>query len=165
MMVTCSFMWDSEGGNFTRQFELVSTHGIFVAPHGAALMNILYMPPLSAVVELFPNHLDHTLYTAMSILTGIANYPVHGIDGHIAWSLDKVSSTPTARVLCVLAAAVCRRCCRVVTPHPVSTCGVADAGVLRERLRPLDGYGDQHRQQPVSVTRGELPLHCGPTGL
>ena len=89
-------MWDSEAGNFSRQFELVSTHGIFVAPHGAALMNMLYMPSQSAVVELFPNHLDHTLYSTLAVNMGLANYPVHAIDGHIAWSEDKVRRCGTS---------------------------------------------------------------------
>ena len=86
-------MYDNVDTSFRRQFDLVSSHGVIVAPHGASLMNILYMRPLSAVVELFPYHLDHNLYAAMSILrlTGVASYPVHAIDGHIAWSTDFVS--------------------------------------------------------------------------
>ena len=39
-----------------------STHGVVVTPHGASLMNLMLMPPLSAVVELFPYHLHHALY-------------------------------------------------------------------------------------------------------
>ena len=78
------------GGTFRQQMEMVSSHGIFVAPHGAGLMNILYMPPQSAVVEFFPYHLDHTLYSTLAFLMGVGNYPVHGVDGTIIWQNDTV---------------------------------------------------------------------------
>ena len=78
------------GGTFKEQMELVSTHGIFVAPHGAGLMNILYMPIQSAIVEMFPYHLDHTLYSTLATLMGTANYPIHGVDGTIIWQNDTV---------------------------------------------------------------------------
>jgi hypothetical protein len=86
---TISFMRGT-GGTFRQQMEMVSSHGIFVAPHGAGLMNILYMPTQSAVIEMFPYHLDHTLYSTMAALMGIANYPIHAIDGHIIWANDTV---------------------------------------------------------------------------
>ncbi len=38
-----------------------------VTPHGASLMNLMLMPPLSAVVELFPYHLHHALYVHTSL--------------------------------------------------------------------------------------------------
>ncbi len=83
-------MYDNGGGNFKRQLETISNHGIFISPHGAGLMNILYMPAQAAVVEMFPYHLDHTLYATLAVNMGVANYPVHSIDGHIAWSQDEV---------------------------------------------------------------------------
>ena len=83
-------MYENAGGSFRKQMELVSSHGIFVAPHGAGLMNLLYMPPLSAVVELFPYTLDHNLYSSLAVLMGVANYPVHAIEGHTVWATDLV---------------------------------------------------------------------------
>ncbi len=81
------------GGTFRQQMDMVSSHGIFVAPHGAGLMNILFMPPQSSIIEMFPYHLDHTLYQTLAVLTGSANYPIHGVDGHIVWANDTVSVT------------------------------------------------------------------------
>ena len=54
------------------------------------MMNILFMPIQSAVVELFPYHLDHTLYSTLATLMGVANYPLHGVDGTIIWQNDTV---------------------------------------------------------------------------
>ncbi len=33
-----------------------------ITPHGAALLNMMLMPPMSAVIELFPYHMHHALY-------------------------------------------------------------------------------------------------------
>ena len=79
------------GGTFKEQFDLMATHGIFVSPHGAGLMNTMYMPPQSAVIEMFPYHLDHNLYSTMATLMGIASYPIHSINGSIVWANDPVS--------------------------------------------------------------------------
>jgi hypothetical protein len=39
---------------------------------------MLFMTPLSAVVELFPYHIDHTVCATLAGHLGLANYPVHG---------------------------------------------------------------------------------------
>jgi capsular polysaccharide biosynthesis protein len=83
-------MYENAGGSFHKQMELMATHGIFIAPHGAGLMNILYMPAQAAVVELFPYTLDHNLYAALAVLMGVANYPVHATAGHTVWATDHV---------------------------------------------------------------------------
>ena len=77
-------------GSFKQQFQFMATHGIFVSPHGAGLMNTMYMPPQSAVIELFPYHLDHNLYATMATMMGIASYPIHSINASIVWANDEV---------------------------------------------------------------------------
>ena len=121
----CRSIMLGSGGTFRQQFETVSSHGIFVAPHGAGLMNILVMPPQSAIVEFFPYHLDHTLYSTMAALVGAGNYPVHGVDGTIIWQND------TVRRHCVVEqrnASVCRQC----TSHWCVYC-VGGVGVWHRR--------------------------------
>ena len=54
-----------------------------------------FMPVQSAVVEMFPYHLDHTLYSTLATLAGVANYPVHGVDGTIVWQNDTVGAHST----------------------------------------------------------------------
>lgn len=73
------------GASFKDQFDLYSTHGVMITPHGAALLNMMLMPPMSAVIELFPYHLHHTLYATMATHLGIVNYPVHAVHGRPTW--------------------------------------------------------------------------------
>jgi capsular polysaccharide biosynthesis protein len=53
------------------QLELWSSHGVVVSAHGAGLMNLLLMPQMSAVVEVFPVHFHHNLYRYLAALTGV----------------------------------------------------------------------------------------------
>jgi capsular polysaccharide biosynthesis protein len=72
------------------QLELWSSHGVVVSAHGAGLMNLLLMPQMSAVVEVFPVHFHHNLYRYLAALTGVGHYPVHVANGSAMWSTDKV---------------------------------------------------------------------------
>ncbi len=72
------------------QVELFSSHGVIVAPHGAGLVNLLFTPPFSAVIEVFPYHTHHKLYATMAAMAGIAHYPVHTFNGSSVLSSSKV---------------------------------------------------------------------------
>ncbi len=87
------------GGTFREQLQLFATHGVFVSPHGAGLVNTMFMPPASGIVEIFPYHLDHNLYSTMAYLTGSANYPIHCVNGSIAWANDPVRHSGHATVM------------------------------------------------------------------
>jgi len=50
-----------EDSSFEEQVELYSQSDVVIAPHGAQLTGIMFMPPCGAVLELFP-HLYHTPY-------------------------------------------------------------------------------------------------------
>ena len=78
------------GGTAREQAQLMATHGVLVSPHGAGLVNIMYMPPNSAIIELFPYHIDHNLYATLATLMGLASYPIHSKDGSIVWANDTV---------------------------------------------------------------------------
>ena len=49
-------------------------------------MNVMFMPPYSSVIEIFPYHFDHNLYPAASISSGLGYYPVHSYNGSDMWS-------------------------------------------------------------------------------
>lgn len=66
--------------SFEEQVELFASHGIVIQPHGAGEVNIMFMPPGSAAIELFPYHFDHTLYAGLSALSGVGWYPAHAIN-------------------------------------------------------------------------------------
>ena len=71
---------------FAGQLQLFADHGVIVSPHGAGLMNVMFMPPYSSVIEIFPYHFDHNLYPAASISSGLGYYPVHSYNGSDMWS-------------------------------------------------------------------------------
>ena len=73
---------------FADQFQLYASHGVIVSAHGAGLSNLMFMPAMSALVELFPYHIDHTLYATLAMNMHIASYPVHAINGSIIWEND-----------------------------------------------------------------------------
>ena len=76
--------------NFKQQLELFSSHGVVVSPHGAGLMNVMYLVPFSAVVEVFPYHFDHNLYPTASVMAGLGYYPVHTYNASDMWSRYEV---------------------------------------------------------------------------
>ena len=48
------------------------------------------MPAASAVIELYPYHLDHNLYNTLCVNMGVANFPVHAINGSYVFANDPV---------------------------------------------------------------------------
>jgi hypothetical protein len=154
-------------GSFKEQFDLMSTHGVFVSPHGAGLTNTILMPPQSAVIELFPYHIDHNLYATMATLMGIASYPVHSINGSIPWASNQVSlllfeycscgrdrgcyPIVTTAIAVTVAAAAADYCCCCVVRLLMSV-------LLRAQLRRHVQHGGQHAVWAVSHTRDRAPV-------
>ena len=84
---------------FEEQFELFSSHGILIAPHGAGLTNTMFLPPGAVVMEMFPYHMHHPRYTGLAFHSGVTTYPIHASHGSIIWRRDPVSTTcPTTAV-------------------------------------------------------------------
>ena len=80
---------------FEDQLALFSSHGVLVAPHGAGLMNAMFLQPRSAVIELFPYGLEHNTFSLLVPHCGLAYYPVHAYNGSALWSSDKVHACMT----------------------------------------------------------------------
>jgi hypothetical protein len=76
--------------SFRKQLQLFAEHGIIISPHGAGLMNTLWLTPGSAVIELFPYHIHHTLYPTLAAQVGVRSFPIHSVNGSIVWRRDKV---------------------------------------------------------------------------
>jgi hypothetical protein len=53
--------------------------------------------PWLLLAELFPYHMDHTLYPVLASHVGVGNYPVHAINGSRIWSRDKLYMKPAHR--------------------------------------------------------------------
>lgn len=51
-----------EGKNFSEQHDVMKHVAIAVGIHGANLVNSIFMPPLSVLIELFPFGFDHAMY-------------------------------------------------------------------------------------------------------
>ena len=102
MCVVSTRLVENAPKDFADQFALFSTHGIIVAPHGAGLTNTMFLPPGSAVIEMFPYHMHHTLYTGIAFNTGVVSFPIHASNGTIIWRRDPVGSLdiPVAVALC-----------------------------------------------------------------
>lgn len=89
-------------GTFREQVELFAGHGVIICAHGAGLMNLMFTPPFSAVVEIYPLQTHHNLYPTMAAFMGISHYPVHPYNGTDVWSTDLVTA-----VYMVVLASVC----------------------------------------------------------
>jgi hypothetical protein len=76
--------------SFRAQLELFMTHGVVVSPHGAGLVNEMFMVPGTGVVEIFPFHLHHNLYPNIAANMGLGYFPVHTYNGTDAWTRDIV---------------------------------------------------------------------------
>lgn len=50
--------------------------GVLVTMHGAGLMNEIFLPPGSVVIEIFPPHVKHVLYERMSHNSGLFYFKV-----------------------------------------------------------------------------------------
>lgn len=85
----CSVVYGSPP-TFKEHLELFASHGIIVSPHGAGLMNAMFMPPFSSVIEIFPYHLHHNLYSTLSITSGLGYFPIYTYNGTDMWSRYKV---------------------------------------------------------------------------
>ena len=75
---------------FREQIELFASHGILIAPHGAGLMNSVFLAPFSSVIEIFPYHTDHNLYPNVVVNSGLGYYPIHSFNGTDMMSRYKV---------------------------------------------------------------------------
>jgi hypothetical protein len=82
--------YDFEIPPFKEQLDLWSTHGVVVCAHGAGLMNMLFMPAFGAVVEVFPNHFHHNLYSALAAMMGQGHFPVHPSSAAPMWANEPV---------------------------------------------------------------------------
>ena len=76
--------------SFREQLQLFASHGVLVAPHGAGLMNEMFMAPGSAVIEIFPYHFHHNLYAILAGNVGVTHYPVHTWNGSYMWARSEV---------------------------------------------------------------------------
>ena len=75
---------------FADQLSLFATHSILVSAHGAGLTNMIFLPPMASVIELFQVQHDHNLYSLLAMMMGIGHYPVHARNGTDMWSRDTV---------------------------------------------------------------------------
>lgn len=62
---------------FAQQVELMSGTGILIAPHGAALMNSMFLPAHAVVIELFPPLLKNGVFERLAGTMGLLYYSVH----------------------------------------------------------------------------------------
>ena len=101
-LINFGFVWDDFCAcraltdfprSFREQLELFSTHGVMVSPHGAGLMNAMFLVPFSAVIEIFPYHFDHNIYSTVSTTAGLGYYPIHCYNGTDMWSRYKASGS------------------------------------------------------------------------
>jgi capsular polysaccharide biosynthesis protein len=89
-LVPTSIAYDFEIPPFKTQLDLWSSHGVIVCAHGAGLMNMLFMPAFGAVVEVFPNHFHHNLYSALAAMMGQGHFPVHPSSAAPMWATEPV---------------------------------------------------------------------------
>jgi len=62
------------------QVRLYNDHGILLGVHGAGFINCAFMRQGSAVVEVFPYHVKHTLYSREASIAGLTHFPVYATD-------------------------------------------------------------------------------------
>jgi hypothetical protein len=61
---------------FQEQVTTLSQTGVFIALHGAGLMNEIFLPPGSVVIEIFPPHVKHVLYERICHNSGVYHFKV-----------------------------------------------------------------------------------------
>ena len=110
------FYEDNYPASFKEQLELFAGHGIFVSPHGAGLMNAMFLAPFSSVIEIFPYHFDHNIYSTVSATAGLGYYPVHTYNGSHMWANYKVRRSAVCVCVCVR---VCVRVCVCVREREI----------------------------------------------
>ena len=67
--------------SFADQVMLMSSTGVLVAPHGAALANIMFLPAHAAVVEIFPYLMKKNTYRYLCGLFDLLYFPVRAAAG------------------------------------------------------------------------------------
>jgi capsular polysaccharide biosynthesis protein len=70
---------------------MFAAHGVVVSPHGAGLMNMLFMPRGSSVVEIYPYHLQHNLYPTLAAFMQIGHYGVYNFNNSDIVTREKVT--------------------------------------------------------------------------
>ena len=63
--------------SFADQVQLMANTGIIIAPHGAALANIMYLPAHAAVVEMFPYLMKKNTYRYLSGILDLHYFPLY----------------------------------------------------------------------------------------
>ena len=66
--------------SFAEQVKLMSETGILIAPHGAALANIMFLPVHAVVIELFPYLMKKNTYRYLANLLDLIYFPVYSWD-------------------------------------------------------------------------------------
>ena len=61
---------------FSEQVNVLARTGVFIGLHGAGLMNEIFLPPGSVVIEIFPPHVKHVLYERICHNSGIYHFKV-----------------------------------------------------------------------------------------
>jgi hypothetical protein len=62
------------------QVQYYNDHGILLGVHGAGFINCMFMRQGSAVIEVFPYHLKHTLYMRQAYAAGLTHFAVYATD-------------------------------------------------------------------------------------
>jgi len=63
--------------SFADQVQLMSNTGVIIAPHGAALANIMYLPAHAAVIEMFPYLMKKNTYRYLSSILDLHYFPLY----------------------------------------------------------------------------------------
>lgn len=66
-----------EHTSFHDQVEMLSRTGVFISIHGAGIMNEIFLPPGSVVIEIFPVHVKHVLYERIAHYMGVYHFKVY----------------------------------------------------------------------------------------
>ena len=66
--------------SFEQQVELMANTGILIAPHGAALANIMFLPAHAVVIEMFPYLMKKNTYRYLTNLVDVHYYPMYSWD-------------------------------------------------------------------------------------
>lgn len=67
--------------SFEEQAALFNGHSVVIAAHGAALSNVVFMPPRSAVIEVYPRGVWKPVYAKIASALGHTHLPVFSFQG------------------------------------------------------------------------------------
>lgn len=70
---------DLAASSFADQLEVIRNTDILVGVHGAGLIHSLFLPPHSAVVEIFPADVSYPVYRNLAKLRGLQYYSDHAL--------------------------------------------------------------------------------------